>query len=358
MVRFWSGLPRVAPRLKWQVLAFAVLAGFLLASSVLLSITFFGAKHVLSTPRKQSFSVVFAPETDTGHLVSSLSISPNSIRYASSLQARLQLALPESDVNLEHSVFTITTELRSFSDRNDGRKGNSVILASQKAQAVLNFRSACHRSIRAFILAIPLLTGLVDEYQRIRIPILFHKVTTNAPVADTIRIRLHAPVQVASADLYLIASRRAFMPTLIRELAVPFMLVTIVLWYSMIFGIVFTWAVLTQIRKILSSFWDSPEPSTCSSVTSSSYSTFRNDSTVICRTHGIERVTTDTSLESVVSAELPPLFGGRKSPVAAKRLSSDRSVVESQSTGLRHRSSRTNMEARSFSSSSTKRSSS
>lgn len=251
MIRLTRFFPRGVRRAKLWLLLVAICAACLLCASTVFATLAFGVHHVLSTPSTQRFPVFFYLQNGTEALTADVSLSQQRLRYAASLTAHLHLSLPESDHNLRHSVFSIYTELQSNEQSKAPSEKGAPCLAAAKAQAVMRFRSSTYRSIRALVMALPLLVGIADEYQRIQVPILYHKLPRrSSPCPDTISIQLQAPVQVSSAKLVLYVSRRPFVSKLLREQATSFMLVTTLLWYGMLIVLGLSVLIIIELRLL------------------------------------------------------------------------------------------------------------
>ncbi|KAF8015389.1 hypothetical protein BT93_H1023 [Corymbia citriodora subsp. variegata] len=92
----------------------------------------------------------------------------------------LSLLMPESDYNLRVGVFQVTAELLS---------ANEEAIARSSQPCMLRFRSLPVRLMRTLVLGVPLLLGVSEETQKIKVDVLKHKELRH-PRTVAIRITL------------------------------------------------------------------------------------------------------------------------------------------------------------------------
>lgn len=120
------------------------------------------------------------------------------------------LTLPESDSNHETSTNAISVCPTS-----------STNACKTNIPLSLRYRTPIHRAVRAVFLAIPLLFGLVDEYQRLKVSLIL-------PVSNSISISMQKSWQISNANIQIIPYFSWFPPLYI------FLFITI-FWYCSLF---------------------------------------------------------------------------------------------------------------------------
>lgn len=108
----------------------------------------------------------------------------------SDLRVSVTLTLPESDENHEMSTNAITICTSSSSAARTPVCKRNVPLS-------LRYRTPIHRGVRAVFLAVPLLFGLVDEYQRVKVSLVL-------PVSNSISISMQKSWQISNSSVQII----------------------------------------------------------------------------------------------------------------------------------------------------------
>lgn len=174
------------------------------------------------------------------------------------LKASLQLSLPESNINLDNSVFQISA-LLSGQYATSSADDQQLCLAQGAAQFSLYYRSQVQRAIRAVVLSLPLLLGLVSEYQHFEKQILHFDARTlpqHPVVLHQLSITLHSShVQIADAVLKLRVTRDPFFKAIIQQGNLSnYLLITMTLWYAMLIALSLSVAAMHFVRGILRRF--------------------------------------------------------------------------------------------------------
>lgn len=236
------------------------------------------------------------------------------------LSASIELRVPESDTNFEHSVFHVRADLFGSSDKG-GKEG--VCLTRSSSQAVLRYRSRVHRAIRAVSLSIPLLLGITSEYQRIHVSLLeYHAIPGDdglLPQLNGIRVEiLPAEVQVAQAMLRLSVARRSFVSGMWNERrASTFVVVMLMLWYALVAAMFVLLWIVSWVYSTLWRVWEGASPA------------------VEADRISVNEVGGSGHEKGAVSPALPPRFGeigGREG-----RRGYDVGIACTSDTGLRRR---------------------
>lgn len=330
------------PRMGLRVLALASAAALLLASSISLTTVAFALRHVMATPRH--LSVPFFFTGNAARQVADVPLYPNRpLRSVGLIEASVLLSLPETNANLEHSVFTVSSELHSQSQNAAASSAPASCLVRAQAHAALTFRSPAHRAIRAVAMAIPLLLGISSEYQSVNLPLLEYRVPTGAPVLDHIRISIDSSdVQVANAVLKVRIRRRAFVHTILHEHFTSYVVTAVALWYAMLIGVAIALSAMSMLRfllretlryvtGVLTAGLRAPEPVTAPS---QSYDPVVKESSSLC-TSSVGSCTAVNRKDLRVSGRLPPRFESRSMEKSLSlRESNEPTVASSGLTSL------------------------
>lgn len=263
-------------RRRFQAAAICCTAGLLFALSFTLTFTGFATWHVLSTRPYHTLPISFKL-TDPSHSRPALQAYTSlthvrGLRSVQSLRLSLRLLLPESRVNLDNSVFHVSTELygrpipssgmlNATKLAHDPTPGPGLCLAHGSVQATLQYRSPVYRAIRTVVMAGPLLLGLAREYQTVVVETLeYHAVAGEdgrLPVLDGVLVRLYpADVQVAEARMKLRVGRRGFVHTMVSERRLStFLVIAIGLWYGALVALAVGLAIASAMGKAAAAVW-------------------------------------------------------------------------------------------------------
>lgn len=246
-------------RRRLQGIVICVTASFLFLFSISTTLAGFLGWHALTTRPHHVLPLHFFYSNSTPITLTAYAPLPTrGLRAVQELTTSVRLLLPESDANLENSVFRLSAQLFGLAESDSSE---DVCLAQGSAQASLRFRSPVHRAIRAVIMLVPLLLGLTHEYQTVDVKLLRYRATADEdgrlPALDAIRVEINSnQVQVAKATMTLRVKRRAFLTVMLKERRLStFVVVTVVMWYCMLLGVAVLAAVISVIQRVLSRAW-------------------------------------------------------------------------------------------------------
>lgn len=224
MAQVHARLRRVALRVMLALLALQIAAFW----SALSALAFLWFAHLLQGLTGTSQTALTFDAARKAHIA-----LPTFARDVTAVHVRLRLDMPESDINLSNSVFAVTM---------------CIAQSCTSTSTALHYRSHAHRTARSFLLAVPRLAGLFNEYQvvepAVRIPV--------SGEAKQVVVSLNAPVQVASARASLYTERVPFL----RSISIRTFAVTTVFLFIPHLGFVFVLAFFasTLRRAILTLF--------------------------------------------------------------------------------------------------------
>jgi len=186
-----------------------ILAMFLLGLALIpfsVSCTFFPLYGYLNLFTRTNFRVPieFVPLGENNTLIAQATLPSDRFYHAKSLSAYLNMVLPESDGNFATNSFKVFMDVKNLSGETVG---------SYASVTSMRFRSSTIRTLRAWILLVPLLSGFTNEYQTLRMKFA-EKIPFAAPT-PLVKTIAHLQVQptqirISKAELEIQVHRSAF----------------------------------------------------------------------------------------------------------------------------------------------------
>ncbi len=187
--------------------------------------------HLFATlfSRSRTYSLSFQHE-NANSLFASTAIASYGL-----VSVTVHLTLPESDANLANSAAPVRICV-----------GNECV----RNTLALRFRSPAHRTARAVILAVPLLAGIVDEYQRVQI----ESTIDGTGVDNKLSVLIEAPLQISEAKAVIIPTQPPFSSYLSKRL----LAVILAYWYAALACTLVTLRIYSRLQAhVLRRLWPS-----------------------------------------------------------------------------------------------------
>uniref|UniRef100_A0A7S3A3E7 Seipin n=1 Tax=Rhodosorus marinus TaxID=101924 RepID=A0A7S3A3E7_9RHOD len=217
------------------------------------SCTFFPLYGYLKLFTRTNFRVPieFVPLGENYTLVAQATLPSDRFYYSKSISASLNMVLPESDGNFATNSFKVFMDVENLAGETVG---------SYASVTSMRFRSSTIRTLRAWILLVPLLSGLTSEYQTVRMTFAERlPFTAPTPPVKTIA-HLHvqpSQIRISEAVLEIQLHRSAFPILALTEfrglLATGLVLVWTVSFVSLL---VFSLAVFYLVKSNIAPYID------------------------------------------------------------------------------------------------------
>jgi len=195
--------------------------------------------------------IEFVPLGENYTLVAQATLPSDRFYYSKSISASLNMVLPESDGNFATNSFKVFMDVENLAGETVG---------SYASVTSMRFRSSTIRTLRAWILLVPLLSGLTSEYQTVRMTFAERlPFTAPTPPVKTIA-HLHvqpSQIRISEAVLEIQLHRSAFPILALTEfrglLATGLVLVWTVSFVSLL---VFSLAVFYLVKSNIAPYID------------------------------------------------------------------------------------------------------
>lgn len=246
------------PLNRYRLIAIAsvAIASFLFISAFVITFLIFVARHFISTHSSRNIPLSFYAEPQTRTQQASTSLHGHALRSVAGIAASLRMKLPESHLNLESSVFQVSTFLNAAVYSEDGNTSD-ICVAKQRAIASMSFRSPTHRAVRAVVLMVPLIFGLVQEYQSIDVCAMRYMTKGQSHNFSTMRVVVHSDqLQISSALLTLHITRRSLWEVLNSGGTLThLMLVSCCVWFALLMLAALSAGSFLCLRMFISEHW-------------------------------------------------------------------------------------------------------